>query len=232
MRRLFVIPLTLALAVASVAARPGSAAADDAVHTHTVYDDDTDTYITRGRVEITVPFTQVVQVAGAFDRYRDWALKGINRRPGGKTFITQLHDLRFYPGGAGGRGAFDLVYDVDLVWPFDREGEIIRFAVTEIVRTAEGGVQRLAVKLGGDSLLIEQISLVLWATGRGAGTTVRFESRTRFVGLVDTFFTLSVYRRNIEWRIGKVVRNLQAYFEPPPGASPAPPLANGGTERR
>ena len=35
------------------------------------------------------------------------------------------------PGGAGGKGAFDLVYDVDLVWPFGSEGDVIRFAQQE-----------------------------------------------------------------------------------------------------
>lgn len=226
------ILLTLACAPLLIGLSPKPAVAADRVHTHTVYDDDTDTYITKGRVEIDVPFAQVVQVAGAFTRYRDWALRGINRRPGGKTFITQLHDVLYHPGGAKGRGVFDVVYDVDLVWPFDSEGEVIRFAVTEVVRPPSGGVQRLAVRLGGDSLLIERFSLVLWAIDRGDGSTVRFESRTRFVGLVDTFFTLSVYRRNIEWRIGKVIRNLRAHVEAHPSPSPAPPLANGGTERR
>ena len=194
---------------------PASAHAAEKVSTRTVYDDDRDMFVTTGEVVLTVPFETVARVAGAFGAYRDWALADINRRPGGKSFITRFHDVRFLAGGAGGRGAFDLVYDVDLVWPFGSENDIIRFAVTERrpVDGVPGAVKRLAVELGGDSALIETFELVLWATGDGAGSTVKFRSETRFVGIVDTFFPMSVYRKNVEWRIGKVIQNLQAHVE-------------------
>lgn len=203
----------LALSIA-LALTAGSAAADPVV-TRTVYDDDREMFVTTGRVTLAVPFEVVTRVAGAFADYRGWALADINRRPGGKAFITQFHDVRYLPGGAGGRGAFDLVYDVDLVWPFGSEGDVIRFAVTEVrpVAGVSGGVERLAVRLGGDSALIESFDLVLWATGDGAGSTVQFKSETRFVGIVDTFFPMSVYRKNVEWRIGKVIQNLQAHVQ-------------------
>lgn len=191
------------------------ALAAEKVVTRTVYDDDRDMFVTTGEVVLDVPFETVTRVAGAFGAYREWALVRINRRPSGKPFITQFHDVRYLPGGAGGRGAFDLVYDVDLVWPFGSEGDIIRFAVEEArpVDGVPGAVQRLAVTLGGDSALIETFELALWATGDATGSTVRFKSETRFVGIVDTFFPMSVYRRNVEWRIGKVIQNLQAHVQ-------------------
>lgn len=187
----------------------------DSVKTRTVYDDDREMFVTTGEVVLTVPFETVAKVAGAFAAYRDWALVDINRRPGGKAFITRFHDVRYLPGGAGGRGAFDLIYDVDLVWPFGSENDLIRFAVKEVrpVAGVPGAVHRMAVELGGDSALIETFELVLWATGDTNGSRVRFKSETRFVGIVDTFFPMSVYRKNVEWRIGKVIQNLQAHVQ-------------------
>lgn len=203
------------LAFALFALLAAAPAAAERVVTRTVYDDDREMFVTTGEVTLDVPFETVARVAGAFDRYRTWALVDINRRPSGKPFITQFHDVRYLPGGAGGRGAFDLVYDVDLVWPFGSEGDIIRFAVADVrsVPGVPGAVQRLAVQLGGDSALIERFDLALWASGDAKGSVVRFKSETRFVGIVDTFFSMSVYRRNVEWRIGKVIQNLQAHVQ-------------------
>ncbi len=207
--------IRLAFALFALLATPAAA---ERVVTRTVYDDDREMFVTTGEVTLDVPFETVARVAGAFDRYRAWALVDINRRPSGKPFITQFHDVRYLPGGAGGRGAFDLVYDVDLVWPFGSEGDIIRFAVAEVRRVpgAPDAVQRLAVQLGGDSALIERFDLALWASGDAKGSVVRFKSETRFVGIVDTFFSMSVYRRNVEWRIGKVIQNLQAHVQGSP----------------
>lgn len=216
--RSLLVPLALAAALLTAAA-PVCAA--EGVSTRTVYDDERDAFITTGRVVLDVPFATVTRVAGAFDGYAGWALRDINHRPGGKTFITQFHDVRYRAGGAGGRGAFDLVYDVDLVWPFGSEGDVIRFAVKEArpVAGAPGAVDRLAVELGGDSALIEQFDLVLEATGDAAGSVVRFRSETRFVGIVDTFFPMSVYRRNVEWRIAKVIENLKLHVQGAPPKS-------------
>lgn len=207
------LPTLAALALAALLTGPAPAVAAEAVTTHTTYDDDREMFVTTGKVVLDVPFETVARVAGGFADYRRWALADINRRPGGKAFITRFHDVRHHPGGAAGRGAFDLVYDVDLVWPFGSEGDIIRFAVREVrpVPGVPGAVQRLAVELGGDSALIETFELVLWAEGDATGSTVRFKSETRFVGIVDTFFPMSVYRKNVEWRIGKVISNLQAH---------------------
>lgn len=216
-----VAPLAVAAALLlTLAALATAAAAADGVTTRTVYDDDADTFVTTGRVVLDVPFATVTRVAAAYDRYRDWALVEINQKPDGGEFITMLRDVRYLAGGAGGRGAFDVTYDVDLVWPFGSEGDILRFAVKRDRHHPDGGVDQLAVELGGDSRLIEAFDLVLTARPHPKGAVVDFESRTRFVGVVDTFFPLSVYRKNIEWRIGKVIGNLKKHVEPGVGEAP------------
>lgn len=203
------------IALLALVAFAGPAVAGERVVTRTVYDDDREMFVTTGEVALDVPFEVVTRVAGAFGGYRTWALADINKRPSGKPFITQFHDVRYLPGGAGGKGAFDLVYDVDLVWPFGSEGDVIRFAVSDVraVPGVPGAVQRLAVVLGGESSLIDTFELALWASGDARSSVVRFKSETRFVGIVDTFFPMSVYRRNVEWRIGKVIQNLQAHVQ-------------------
>lgn len=201
--------------LALLLALPATAPAADGVTTATTYDDDDDAFVTRGQVILDVPFTTVTRVAAAYAAYRTWALRDINHKPDGDPFITKLHDVRYRPGAAAGRGAFDLVYDVDLVWPLGSEGDILRFAIKDARPTPDGGVDRLAVTLGGDSALIDAFDLVLEARPHPRGAIVDFNSRTRFVGIVDTFFPLSVYRKNIEWRIARVITNLKRHVEPP-----------------
>ena len=53
----------------------------------------------------------------------------------------------------------------------------------------------------------------LVAEPAGAGSVVRFRSRVRFDGFFDTFLSMSRYKRNVEWRIVKVIKNLKAYVE-------------------
>ncbi len=215
MRAPLVLGLALGLAVSptSLRAEPTAAvrsAIRGTVNARTLYDDDADTFVTRGWVGLEVPLPVLARIAGDFAAYRTWALHDINKKPDGENFITQMHDVRFTPGGAGPEGAFDLYFDIDLVWPFGSEGNIMRFAVVEARHRPDGGVDRIVARLYGDSALLDDFRLTLEATGDDKASVVRFDSRVKVDGFFDTFFTLATYRRNVEWRIVKVIQNLEA----------------------
>ena len=191
------------------------------VHTATWYDDNVDEFRTRGYVDLDLPLPTVTAVAAAFDDYRLWALRHINHKKGGGTFITQLRDVRFLP-RAGKQGAFVVYYDLDLIWPFGSDGQRLQLDVQEARPHPSGGVDRLVVRLGHGSSLLNNFHLTLVATGDGTKSRISFYSRVEIVGIIDAFFTLGVYRRNIEYRIVKVVQNLGFWLKkrrsaPPPG---------------
>ena len=189
----------------------------DEVTTHTVYDDEASAYVTRGRVRLKVPFETLTRVAGAFEKYRAWTLLGINGdKANSREFITLLRDVTFRRGGPRGRGYFDVRFDIDLLWPFGSEGNSLHFDIRRAVYVeprAERRVRTLEIGLMSDSMVLDTFSLRLEASGDAAGSEVRFTCRVRFVSLIDTFFSMSRYRYNVEWRIIKVIQNLKAYVE-------------------
>jgi len=191
---------------------PSGPSQADAVQTHTWYDDDHDEFRTRGHVDLDLPLSTVTQVAAAFDEYRLWALRKINQKKNGDAFITLLKDVRFRA-GTGKMGAFAVTYDLDLVWPFGSEGEHLLFAVRTRRPHPAGGIDRLVVGLGEESALLNSFHLELEATGDERRSRVSFYARVEILGVVDTFFTLGRYRRNIEYRIVKVVQNLGVWLK-------------------
>jgi len=182
------------------------------VETQTRYDDDTDEYTTSGQVRLDVPFDTLARVAGDFVRYRDWALRDINGA-GERDFITLLRDVRFRPRGDAGLGIFTLRFDVDLVWPVGSEDNLIHFRVAQAVPAPNGGVREMRVKLYGTNVMIDEFMVRLRALPDGAGSRVKFSSRVRFDGFFDTFLSMARYKRNVEWRIVKVIQNLKTHVE-------------------
>ena len=56
----------------------------------TIYDSDRDMFITRGRVTLNVSIQTLAEMASKFSEYERWALKNINVKSNGKSFIVQL----------------------------------------------------------------------------------------------------------------------------------------------
>ncbi len=184
------------------------------VKTRTYYDDESEAYYTRGDVVLQVPMTDLARVAGALDAYRKWSLKGINgSKKDDRDFITQLRDVRHGGGGSKGLGVFDVHFDVDLVWPFGSKGNIVRFEITRLVQNPGGGIKSMHLGLYSKNIILKTFNLRLDADGDAKTSRVKFRSQVRFAGAIDTFFSLARYKKNIEWRIVKVIKNLKAHLE-------------------
>ncbi len=102
------------------------------------------------------------------------------------------------------------------MWPFGSTDNIVEFAVQEAVAADGGGIRELLVMLHGDNTVINEFQVRLVADGDASGSRVRLRSRVRFADFFDAFLTMARYRRNIEWRIVKVIQNLKRYVETPP----------------
>ena len=210
-------PAVVALfALALVASSASGVAAGD-VETHTRYDEETSVYGTDGRVTLGVPIGDLARVAAGFSAYRTWALRGINGDDdNSRDFITLLRDVDYRNGGRQRVGVFEIEFDVDLIWPFGSEGNVIAFDLVEarhVAGSKTNGVDRIRVVLSTKSAVLETFSLTLEAKGKGEESEVRFTCRVKFVGLIDTFFSMKRYKKNIEWRIVKVVKNLKYHLE-------------------
>ena len=208
------LPLLSALLAIVTLCLPATAAAEAHVETRTTYEDGV--YTTRGRVVLDVPVATLTRVAGDFGAWRTWSLRGINGEGTDLDFITLIRDVHWRPGGAAGRGAFDIEFDVDLVWPVGSEGNLIRFALEKQGHPGgdpRRGIDHLQVGIWGGNVLISAFSLTLDATGDAHTSEVRFSSKVGFASLINPFMTLARYKKNIEWRIVTVIQNLKRHLE-------------------
>jgi hypothetical protein len=190
---------------------PAQAFAAPGMEVKTTYDDERDRFITKGEIHLATPVTAVQTVAARFEEYGRWALRGINLKASGKPFIIQLRTVEFFPGPPYGKGYFQVGFDVDLIWPFGRKNQTIMFGIVDARPATNGGIHRLEVDLYGPSRFIKGFKIVLVALAKADRSAVLFEAEVKLTGFVDTFFPLSVYRRNIEYRVVKVIENLR-YF--------------------
>ena len=67
--------------------------------------------------------------------------------------------------------------------------------------------------LYGKSAIIKKYDVSMTASGNATTSAVDFSAEVKLQGFIDTFFPLSVYRRNIEYRIVKVIANLREFLE-------------------
>ncbi len=207
---------------------------EEGASTHTYYDDDRGMFMSRGEVRVGVPLNELAEVAGDFAHYGDWTLYGINDRPGGGSFTIILKAVDYVPGGSYGLGIFNIRYDLNVIWPFGRTNQVIPFEVAKAVRRPDGGVDHLEFVLGNDNMLLDTFKVVLRASGDEQRSVVRFRSEVAFASLVDAFFTLKGFRKNIEWRIVRVLKNLKRRLQSgrESGASRKTPDTNGESDHQ
>ena len=180
------------------------------IKTH--FDDDADVYVTTGYLELEVPLDELAVAAADFHGYAKWALNDINRNASGDPYITLIRGVEFKTGRPLGMGHFAVRFDVDLIWPFGSKNEVIRFGVMHLKERADGpGIERLTYDLFEDSSVLKTFHLDLHAVGDGQRSRVNFKARVKLSSLLDTFFSMSAYKKNIEYRIVKILKNLRDY---------------------
>ena len=117
-------------------------------------------------------------------------------------------------------GHFIVGYDIDLVWPFGRTDQTIQFAVVHNHHPA-GGISALVLSLWGQNRAIKTFHLSLYGHGTHEVSQIDFEAKVQLTGWIDVFFPLSVYRKNIEQRVVKVIVNLRRYLAQGLGPKPS-----------
>ena len=186
------------------------------------YDDDSGTFTSTGTVPVAVSLSRLGVIAGDFRNYRKWALRQINQKPKGGKFNVLIRDVYYRPGGSAGHGAFDLIYDVNLIWPFGSKDNMATFDIVKVSKRADGGIDRMVCKLGKTNKLLDRFDIDLRAEGNENESRVVFRNDVKFVSLVNAFFSLKQYKKNIEWRVIKVLDNLRVQLQTTKSASKKP----------
>lgn len=179
----------------------------------TIYDSDHDLFRTTGHVSVDVEIGTLGKIAGTFPAYRDWTMYQINEAKDGKKYSILFRDVKYRPGGRGKLGIFRVYFDLDWPWPFGAKGKELDFAILKATPNGQGGINHLVIDLEEKGALLKTFRLDMVASQTSNGSRVDFKAEVKFNGFVDTFFSLERYRQNIEYRVVKVILNLQKHAE-------------------
>ena len=179
----------------------------------TIYDSDLDLFRTTGHVSVDVEIGTLGKIAGTFPAYRDWTMYEINEAKDGKKYSILFRDVKYQSGGRGKLGIFRVYFDLDWPWPFGAKGKQLDFAILKATPNGLGGINHLVIDLEEKGALLKTFRLDLVASKTTTGSRVDFKAEVKFSGFVDTFFSLERYRQNIEYRVVKVILNLQKHAE-------------------
>lgn len=200
-----VVTLTIILSLVSVA----PALASEAIETSTFYDREKDLYVTTGTALIDGTLAQLGYAAGDYSKYRDWSLAGINGDADNpRRFISLVQDIRYRR--VDSKQYFDITYDIDLIWPFGSKGNQLPFEISGEVWDGKE-LRRMVASLAGGSFFIDRFDLSLELIKVSGSSAVKFVCEMKLTPIIDVFFSLEKYVKNIEWRVLKVIRNLQGY---------------------
>jgi hypothetical protein len=193
----------------------------------TSHDSSASLYRSVGRILLPVDLKVATSVILDFSEYSKWALDDINGDDANsQKFIALLRGMEFLvtpeknSKDAPEEGVFDVFYDVDLIWPFGSKNNRVQLKVRGLERDSLGQVKRLRMELAQSTLVLSSFFVLFEVkadTDRKAW--VDFQCETQFAGWIDTFFSVERYKRNIEWRLMKLMRNLAARTEGKAGIS-------------
>lgn len=187
---------------------------------HSRYDKERAVFITEGEAVITVPYSIAGALGTEFENYRLWALNGINGGPDNpRNFMTLMKDLVYFTEPYAG---FMLIYDLDLIFPFARTDERLRFKITRFEKD-KGLLKSYAVVLDDHSFAISKFDYRMDAEAKGPNATViKFRTEIKMSSVINVFFNLKKYQENVEWRILKMISNFIEYAQRPFPQVPQP----------
>lgn len=198
---------TLAIILSLYSIAP--ALASESLETNTFYDRERDRYVTTGTALIDGTLAQLGYAAGDYSKYREWSLVGINGDTDNpRRFISLVQDIQYR--AIGSKQYFDITYDIDLIWPFGSKGNQLPFEISGEEWDGKE-LRRMVASLAGNSFFIDRFDLSLELIKVSESSAVKFVCEMKLAPIVDAFFSLEKYRKNIEWRVLRVIKNLQSY---------------------
>jgi len=185
----------------------------------TSYEKSSSSYRTLGRVTLSVPIQAATHVIKDFSTYGEWALRGMNGEENNpRGFIALLREMRLqarpneFDSTSDGITQFEVLFDIDLVWPFGSRGNRIALVLDSFLED-QGQIRSFRLLLPDKNLILDQFLVQFDVDNRESGVEVTFECRTRFASWIDVFFNVHRYKQNIEWRLLRLIQNLSERTE-------------------
>jgi len=153
-------------------------------------------YRSSGEMILPFPGKLVSSAMGDLDGYNLWAPRGQDGRDAvSAAYIGQLTGVRTGP------GILDLVYRINLFWPFGSSGQTVRLGVS-FPQAEQGALTRIHFLMKDPSFAILRLEGDFSLVSAGPESSlVKFDSDLKLAWFLRPFFPLEAYRTHVVNRI-------------------------------
>lgn len=165
-------------------------------------------YNTHGQISLSASKEKIDAVLWNFGDYENWLLDGLTRDdPEAKKLTCTLNRLEYLED----QNSFRVYFALNIWFLKNRDYSIV-FKVNPLDDGTEG-IRLDVVHESRITKIIDTLSYTISIKHDGNTATIYYTGRCRLRGIAARFFTLGLYKKNIEWYIRTFAKNLMNKLE-------------------
>ena len=160
-------------------------------------------YNTHGQISLSASKEKIDAVIWNFGDYENWLLDGLTKDdPEAKKLTCTLNDMEYIPD----ENQFKIYFSLNFLFIRNWQNSI-KFAVSPM-EDAKEGIKLDVVKESRITKIIDTLTYTISIEHQGDTATIYYTGQCRLKGIAARFFTLNLYKKNIEWYIRTFAKNL------------------------
>ena len=181
----------------------GNAWADDTIPTPVTTYSRESGYNTQGQISLSTSREKIEAVLWNFADYENWLLDGLTRNdPEAKRLTCTLNSMHYIPD----KNQFKVYFSMN-IWFLKNREYSISFAISPM-EDGKVGIRLDVVESGRITKIIDTLTYTISIEHQGDTAAIYYTGQCRLKGLAARFFTLGLYKKNIEWYIRTFARNF------------------------
>ena len=162
-----------------------------------------DGYNTQGHVSLSASKEKIDAVLWNFEDYENWLLDGLTRDdPEAKKLTCTLNDMKYLPE----ENQFKVYFSLNF-WFIRNWENSIKFSISTMDGDTEG-IKLDVVKDSRITKIIDTLTYTISIDYQGDKATLYYTGHCKLRGIASRFFTLNLYKKNIEWYIRTFANNF------------------------
>lgn len=167
-----------------------------------------DGYSTYGQISFSSTKEKTDAVLWDFADYENWLLDGLTRdNPETRKLTCTLNSMKYLQE----RNIFRILFSLNIWFLKNRE-----YSIMFTVNPLENGTDGIRLDVVDDSRttkIIDTLSYTISIDHQGDKATIYYTGQCKLRGIAARFFTLNLYKKNIEWYIRTFAKNFMNRLE-------------------
>ena len=159
-------------------------------------------YNTEGYVKTTATKDKVDAILWNFADYENWLLDGLTRdAPEARKLTCTLNSMKYL----ADRNMIKVYFSLN-IWLLKNREYSIMFTINPL--EGEDGIKLSVHDEGRIAKIIDRLVYTISAKFEGDEVTLQYTGRCKLKGIAARFFTLGLYKKNVEWYIRTFANNF------------------------